>query len=64
MPTWLVIVVIALPFAFAVLFGISAFRGQTAQLYRCRCCAHSFRRAPHRPFPPACPRCRATDWAA
>jgi Zn finger protein HypA/HybF involved in hydrogenase expression len=62
-PWWLVVLVLAIPVAVTGIVGALAFRRMTPLLYRCRRCSGEFRRAAHRRFPVACPRCRARDWS-
>jgi len=43
--------------------AIVEYRRRFAKLwFQCQRCDHRFARAPHRDYPRACPRCRATDW--
>lgn len=58
----LALMIIVVPLLLAAFFGLSAFRGLTPLVFRCRMCDEEFRRAPHLPFPEACPRCGSRDW--
>ena len=62
---WLLIVVFALiPIAGLALLGLATFRRMTPLVFHCRRCQRDFTQPPHRPFPTACPHCRAQDWNA
>ena len=49
--------------ALSIAMSIIQFRRVTPLVFRCVRCGAEFRRAPHRAFPRACPRCGARDWA-
>lgn len=62
-PWQVVVALLAIPIAVSIFFGAMSFRRITPLAYRCTRCGAEFRRAPHRRYAPACPRCHARDWS-
>jgi hypothetical protein len=62
--SWLPVVLIALPLALSVFFGLFAFKHLTPLAYHCLRCGADFRKPPHRRFPVRCRACGARDWNA
>lgn len=60
---WLLVIVV-LPVAVAVFFGMFAFRTMEKLAFACQRCGEMFQRKAHHPFPSRCPRCHARDWNA
>ncbi len=58
----LLLVLVAMPVAVAVFFGLFAFRTMTPLAFRCARCGAEFRRKPWRAMPASCPSCHARDW--
>jgi len=62
-PIEALLMVIFAPSCIALLLGLLSFRREPPLVFLCTSCTHMFRRAAHKRFPRACPRCHARDWA-